>query len=268
MGFKMMPYKTLVSETTGDRPDWAKGKRNHPRVGIAVSTFGAMPTAFVRSLAAVMRYSMFKGIVCDLVIDETKPLDDSRNSTVRELMATPNLDYIFFMDSDMIFDKATLVELIKQDKDIITGVFFQKAPPHNPVLRMYQEQTKRYEPIWTYPEGQIFTVDACGAGCLLVKADVFKKLTKPYFKWDAENKMSEDIYFCKKAVDAGYKIHVHGGWTCGHSADLHFIGADHYKAYVAALDNKLRLTDKAPARGSGVVKMDNSDRTQIESVKE
>jgi hypothetical protein len=147
MGFKMMPYKTLVSETTGDRPDWAKGKRNHPRVGIAVSTFGAMPTAFVRSLAAVMRYSMFKGIVCDLVIDETKPLDDSRNSTVRELMATPNLDYIFFMDSDMIFDKATLVELIKQDKDIITGVFFQKARPTIPsfeCIKSKPSDTNRY----------------------------------------------------------------------------------------------------------------------------
>ena len=263
----MMEYKTLVSETIDtERPVWYSGKHKNPKVGIAVSTFGAMPTSFVRSLCAMIRYSMKQGVVIDLVIDETKPLDDSRNATVRELKEG-RPDYLFFADADMIFDKATIVELIKQDKDIITGVYFSKSPPHNPVLRMYQPQTKRYESVWTYPEGQIFTIDACGAGCLLVKAKVFKDLKKPYFKWDSEKGLSEDIYFCKKAVEAGYKIHVHGGWTCGHSADLHFIGVDHYKAYVKALDNQLELSDKVPKRGSGVVKMDNSDKTDIEEVK-
>lgn len=246
--------KTIHNETASiPRPMWYKGKRDNVRVGIAVSTFGALPTGFVRSLCAVIRTSMFNNVVIDFVIDETKPLDDSRNSTVRELMKC-NPDYIFFMDSDMLFAPETLLELLKQDKDIITGVYCQKQPPHNPVLRMYDSETKHYESGWTYPIGRLFTVDACGAGCLLVKREVFQDLKKPYFKWDSESGLSEDIYFCRKAKKAGYDIWVHGGLNCGHFTDLHSITPVDFIKHYQALEQMKKENPDNPSLPNRVTK--------------
>jgi len=222
------------------RPNWYEGRRKNPRVGIAVSNIGAMSSAFVRSMMAIMRDSMFNGIVIDFILDETKPLDDSRNVTVKELMAC-DPDYIFFADADMTFQPPTIRWLLEQGKDVITAVYCQKQPPHYPVLRMFDKDEGHYQVVRSYPKGKVFTVDSCGAGALLVKASVFKKLKKPYFKWDYEKGISEDIYFCEKVKKAGYEIWVDGGVECGHMADMRPIEPkDFWGAYL----RNLSLTDK------------------------
>lgn len=267
-----MTGQSITGETIGtERPVWYKSKHDNTKVGIAVSTFGNPPVGFQRSLAAVMRYSMNQGVLIDLVMDEAKPLDVSRNQTVRDLMEG-RPDYIFFMDSDMIFAKETLVDLIKQDKDIISGVYCQKVPPHNPILKMYNEKEKRYQSLWTYPRGSIFTVDAAGCGCLLVKSKVFKDLKKPYFYWDKpmgdmtnKGSVSEDIYFCAKARKAGYKIHVHGGMDCGHFTDMHFITPADFFEYYKKYNDKIPITTERPKQG--ISKMDYLDKTEIEDIK-
>ena len=54
-----------------------------------------------------------------------------------------------------------------------------------------------------------FKCFALGTGCMLIKMSVFDKIEKPYFYYgDAgqEGLMSEDVYFCDKAHQAGYDV--------------------------------------------------------------
>ncbi len=61
---------------------------------------------------------------------------------------------------------------------------------------------------------------------MLIRTEVFRHLEKPYFKTVEEyvevdgnigcQKMTDDIYFCQKVKQAGFKILAHGGVLCGH----------------------------------------------------
>ena len=47
---------------------------------------------------------------------------------------------------------------------------------------------------------------------MLIKADVFKKMSEPWFEtpWrtDARGYIGEDVFFCNKAKSIGYKIYI------------------------------------------------------------
>ena len=61
-------------------------------------------------------------------------------------------------------------------------------------------------------------------GCMMIKTEVFQHLEKPYFKTvdeepDAEvilKLVTDDLYFCKKVTDAGFKILADGAILCTH----------------------------------------------------
>ncbi len=75
-------------------------------------------------------------------------------------------------------------------------------------------------------------VDVVGAGCLLIKTELFKKLdasnpNKPYFQWGLTRKdentgkpllqMSEDFYFCDRLNrELGIKPHLATAIKCDH----------------------------------------------------
>jgi hypothetical protein len=67
-------------------------------------------------------------------------------------------------------------------------------------------------------------VDGAGTGCMLIRRDVFEALGHPWFRWpewiDEEKgtleRMSDDIDFCNRARDKGFKVVAHGNVRCGH----------------------------------------------------
>ncbi len=199
-----------------DNPKWFESREKNPRVGIAVSCFGQLPPPFVASFTEVVRAAMFEGVVVDTVFDATKPLDRSRNLCVKALLKKEP-DYVFFMDSDMVFKPNTLLELIRQDKDIISGVYCYKRPPHPPVLSLIDAGGSQTYKIMDYPRGKLFKVDGCGAGCLLVKSKVFRAVEEPWFKMRMG--LSEDLYFGLKAAKSGFEIWADGGVECGHLSE-------------------------------------------------
>lgn len=194
-------------------PVWYENEKKNPRVGIAISAMGHMLLPFAESLTELINESIANGLLVDLVIDTSKPLDTSRNNCVKKLLGN-GADYIFFMDSDMTFPPDALLKLMKQDKDIITGIYCYKSLPHSPVIKILNEKEKRYARVWEYPRDKLFKVDGCGAGCLLVKKSVFENLASPWFVW--KNEITEDFYFCRMATEKGYDIWVDGRIECGH----------------------------------------------------
>ena len=66
-------------------------------------------------------------------------------------------------------------------------------------------------------------VEVVGAGCLLIKSDVFKKIKPPYFKFLKDDPATEDggsisadNFFCRKLKDAGIEVYVDTRICCGH----------------------------------------------------
>jgi len=60
-----------------------------------------------------------------------------------------------------------------------------------------------------------------GGGVRFIHRSVFEKIERPWFEYKInpltrEWEMSEDTMLSKKAVDAGIKVGVHGGFPCNH----------------------------------------------------
>lgn len=60
----------------------------------------------------------------------------------------------------------------------------------------------------------------CGTGVIFIRREVFEKIRFPWFKYvvndDGGFDGTEDIYFCKKALDAGIKIYGNASIQVGH----------------------------------------------------
>jgi len=181
-------------------------------ISILVPAYGTVPSAWVQSFMDFMTHNMHK-YVLEFSSVSTQPTSKARNMLVESAFNT-NSDYVLWIDSDNdvhpgVLDK--LLSVMESEKaDLVSALYFQRDAPHYAVLRQYRHGG--YYNIATVPFGGIIKIDACGLGCCLVKKEVFKKLSKPYFKFSDEKhgykdiQISEDIYFCRKVQEAGFKM--------------------------------------------------------------
>ena len=137
--------------------------------------------------------------------------------------------WLFFVDADTVLRPNTLVDLIKRDVDIVSGLYVGKQPPYNPIASRLDSEGA-YIPIDGWPENTLLpNLSGVGAGCLLIKTEVFKKLTEPYFCFVPNNQhgiLGEDYYFCQKAKKAGYLIHLDTAVWCDHLGYYPYSPAD------------------------------------------
>jgi len=143
-----------------------------------------------------------------------------RNSLINDFVKT-DADYIFFIDSDTGVPHEGLKKLVEHQKDIVSGLYFQRYPPYNPTFKKLQKNefgNDQYLPILDYPEGLV-EVDMVGAGCLLISRRVCENLMEPYF-FSPEQDYTEDTYFCLQAKKAGFSIYVDTTVKCLHDTAM------------------------------------------------
>jgi 2-polyprenyl-3-methyl-5-hydroxy-6-metoxy-1,4-benzoquinol methylase len=130
------------------------------------------------------------------------------------------------------------------NENIVSGLYFQKSKPYLPVARYEKDGVHYFLEDFNYNE--IMEVAGVGMGLCLIKADVFKKLSYPYFKfeWVTQGEetfqLAEDLYFCDQAREAGYSIKLNTGILLEHDGAP--IGAAHFNIYKEqlAIDKKDR----------------------------
>ena len=143
-------------------------------------------------------------------------------ATARNILAERAMmisDYILFLDDDIIPPTDTLKRLLSHQKDFVSALCFGRRHPFAP--NIYEKVSKgKYEIIERYESGKLIEVDAVGGACMLIKTKVFQSLKKPYFWYIPENEeigeKGEDIYFCEKMKEAGYRIYCDTSIICKH----------------------------------------------------
>lgn len=136
-------------------------------------------------------------------------------------------DYIMWVDSDNIIPRDAVKKLIGSGKDIISGVYAKKLIGSKDVILLNKDKEQGYKFLTTEVVNTgIIEVDAVGFGCVLVKVDVFRKLFeitgRGWFKTNQELGVGEDIYFCEKAKEIGYKVYADTSVLCGHKGTVNF----------------------------------------------
>lgn len=135
-----------------------------------------------------------------------------RNEVVKHFLED-KYSHLLFLDSDMIFPDDTIQRLLSWKKDIVSGIYSFKTQPPKPVFSPKQGACI---------DNGLLEVEVAGAGCLMIKKDVFKTLEPPYFleESDGSDRIGEDVYFCRKAREAGYKVFIDWNVGCGHISSI------------------------------------------------
>ena len=184
---------------------------------IAVPCFDQVPTMFCQSLALLRKVDE-----CTLAMKSGSLVYTARND-LATLAISMEADYVLWLDSDMVFDPDLLERMMKtakeNDIDILTGLYFRRVQPFSPVLFdkiEIEDDVCEWSEFREIPEG-LFEVGACGFGCVLMKTDVFFDVQSKFgnmFAPIANN--GEDIAFCWRARQCGYKIICDPSIICGH----------------------------------------------------
>lgn len=193
----------------------------NPKVLIAIPHMGTFSEVFFNSfLFMTLRVVKYSNLDVGFQMIGNSLIYEAREMFVNYALAN-QYDYILFLDSDMQFPEDIIEKLIKHDKEIISGLYFQRQPPYNPLL--YKKTLDKEEVYFnsiTEIQQELFEVDGVGAGCLLIKTEIFSKMESPYFHpWISSTRLSslsEDFAFCHRAKEAGYKIYVDANVECGH----------------------------------------------------
>lgn len=201
------------------------------KVLIAVPSMDQVPAQFTASLA-MLRKTEETSVAFEI---------SSLVYTARNNLATSaikhDVDYVLWLDSDMQFGPDTLERLYADYKagkgDIISGLYFRRVAPFKPVLLTWLDITPE-GPFTTEPDkipDEIFEVQGCGFGCVFmptdVLLDVMGKFGNPF---DPIQGVGEDLSFCWRARQCGYKIVCDPAIELGHVAHM-VIDRSFYESY-------------------------------------
>lgn len=139
-------------------------------------------------------------------------------------------DYIMWIDSDQIFSPEQFFQLLSHKKDIVSGTYMTSGGKTLVTVEKCDEDHFREHGTYKFmtPEDlsqkkDLFEVDYTGFGFLLVKRGVFESLKYPWFNpvmQDLGNGIkdlaSEDVSWCFRVREKGFKILVDPGVRVGH----------------------------------------------------
>lgn len=198
-------------------------KKRKIKLAICVPYYGTVTARWANHFEKFLIDCMRKYNV-SLHKDEGQPVDNVRNRLIQEALKS-NPDYIFFMDSDNEVPQNCIKDLIAsmqyKNADLVTALYFQKSAPYYPTIKKYRSDM--FFTIENPDIGHLIEIDATGMGCCLIKPEVFRKLEKPWFKFHIETEgpnkgkqLSEDLYFCRNVLKAGFKQFCHTGIISNH----------------------------------------------------
>ena len=189
------------------------------RILIAIPTFeNIMPDTF-KSIYGLQRPEGF-----DLMFDFVRGYDCAR---ARNLIASEAIeygfDYVLMVDSDVIIPPHTLVSMLSSPVDLCAACCPRKNT-RNGTFEVFKLGQRDYVETYTYDELKALTgkidVKSGGGGCILIRIDALKQLSRPYFKYveyDSGDVLSEDNYFSGKMAEAGFKVQADTGVMIGHA---------------------------------------------------
>lgn len=198
--------------------------------------------------------------------------DAARNAHVEDFLKS-EADILFFLDSDVVPPPDVFDLVLEHDKWKLAGapypIFMVPAGATEPAIMFtaYKGRNGKGLGAADVPrEGKEF-IDGLATGCLFIKREVFEKLKKPYFSFqydEATRVMTEgeDLSFCRKVNELGYKFYVDYSKVARHYKNVCLLEVNNYtmnyakrsvetyaamiKPFVEELQKRVRALKKSP----------------------
>jgi len=132
--------------------------------------------------------------------------DTNRNNIVHKFMyeRKGESEWLLFVDDDIELPTDALVRLLKHDKPFVTGVYYRRSPPCDPLIYRQTEEGW-YMPLLPdddYKTGDLVEVDGCGLGCALIHRSVFDAILETHFLYRRHNRSYGFMHYEDVNMDA------------------------------------------------------------------
>jgi hypothetical protein len=195
-----------------------------PKILIGLPTMGSVHTFLMVQILMWVIEAQNKGDkgISIYPTMSVQPVDNARNEIVDEFLKS-DCTHLFFIDSDTIPPPEALDQLLKLDCDIATAI--------TPIIELDQNRVNDSSGFYKrsnilgmndellQPDTGVQDVKAAGGSCILIKRKVLEELEKPIFRFvykdchpegvsfnGSKDMMSEDYYFCAKALGKGFTM--------------------------------------------------------------
>jgi len=169
---------------------------------------------------------------------------DGRNKAVLNAEG----DWIWFIDTDMMFASETLDRLLAHQVDVVQVFVLKRHPPHEPIV--YSLDDRRAVLTGAMPTGapRLVEVPSLGAGGTLYRKRVFERIPGPWFEGVIG---TEDTSFALKMRAAGFRLWVDLATPAGHQTPMvvwpHRVGDTWHVRYDAMNGHRI-VIDPSQAR--------------------
>ncbi len=172
---------------------------------------------------------------CWMVSNKGMKRDRARNELVKRAQEL-KAKYVWFIDDDnpppptSLMRLMYVMDLADEDVALCGGIYTTKQEPAMPLVF----PTEGSGPYWKWRVGDVFECAAIATGCMMIRTSVFDHIPEPWFHdivdladahahgWfldrgpGASVAVTDDMYFCKKVREAGFKMLAHGGVLPAH----------------------------------------------------
>lgn len=150
-----------------------------------------------------------------------------RNRLARKVL-DGGYDYLFMVDSDIVLQPMTLMQLLADKKEIVANIFWTEGEPgsNHYWSNAWDYDQCSYDNPYTWLNAGLYEIGGSGA-CILIKREVFESGVDYTPIHNIRCFWGEDRWFCIRAVCAGYKI-----WLDTHYPVMHLYRPSVYEEYM------------------------------------
>lgn len=136
------------------------------------------------------------------------------NNAIRNLQG----EWLWILGDDHTFQPDTLLKLLERDVDIVVPACASRIYPFLPVIFWDKEGTLMHTSWDTVIPNSLIEVAGAGTAGMLIKKRVLDALGDPWFEAGKHNAqtIAEDLWFCRRAREAGFKVHLDSSQMIGH----------------------------------------------------
>lgn len=192
---------------------------------IGVPTLGRpVPLAWAWAFKSMSPPINYNSVICNIW---GKRVADARNEIARESLRNGS-KYLMFVGDDTVCPPHTLKQLLFRMENnpslgVVGGIYCSKSEPAAPLV--FRGNGKGS--YWDWKVGEYFSVTGLGMDATLIRTEVFKGLTEPWFHTEDSDdfldgvnhaeQWTEDLYFCKKVLEeTEFSIYADAAVICEH----------------------------------------------------
>ena len=183
---------------------------------IAIPTLDFVHFEFARCLSGLTRQLEHDGIDFDVCFLGGTLVYNGRD-TLAANAVNEKYTHVLWLDADMVFNPDVFHKLYAHGKDFVTGVYCSRHAPYKSTIFTSLDPVERVE---DFPE-ELFEIVGCGFGCVLTTTEILRWVYRDNGNcFHPMLQFGEDIAFCTRARESGFKLWCDPKIQLGHIAHV------------------------------------------------